>query len=319
MSERIETLEEQFGDLHNQLVKELTDRRISVDNLLQALTLLPFAFRKQYESAIQSMLPELENRDDISNLFHRLNPLFTFIDYKLLQYLVSKFGSAELKKKMTLYVEKVHLFKKGTTVSELIDYWPSLDLPHLNYCQLRAKFDGDPRTYTLEKLDYFRGRFYNHVKLSDFVSVSILMLVEPTNSFVAVWYVPSAIVHELMEAVRQSNRRFFQAEHVLELTLDERILYHPRYSLSESMINESALLTSTHVSYLVHTVVMHTKCKSQYRRRRTTHVIAIPFNSDVRYCMLPEYILLHSMPWLCTWATFQLFQCFNAQPLLLSK
>ena len=252
MSERIETLEEQFGGLHNRLVKELTDRCVSVDNLLQALTLLPFTFRKQYESAIQSMLPELENREAISNLFHRLNPLFTFIDYKLLQYLVSKFGSAKLKKEMTLYVEKVQLFKKGTTVSELIDYWPSLEVPHLNYCKLRAKFDGDPRTYTLEKLDYFRRRFYNHVKLSEFVSVSILMLVDSTNSFVAVWYVPTVIVHEVMEAVRQSNRAFFQAERILELTLDERILYHPRYSLSESMIHESALLESTHVSQLAY-------------------------------------------------------------------
>ena len=247
VSERIEMLEEQFGDLHNRLLKELTDRCVSVDNLLQALTLLPFAFRKQYESAIQSMLPDLENREAISNLFHRLNPLFTFIDYKLLQYLVSRFGSTELKKEMTSYVEKVQLFKKSTTVNELIDYWPSLEVPHLNYCQLRAKFDGDPRTYTLEKLDYFRRRFYNHVRLSEFVSVSILMLIEPTNSFIAVWYVPTAVIHELMEAVRRSDRTFFQAEQILELSLDKKILYHTRYSLCES---ESALLASTHVSYL---------------------------------------------------------------------
>lgn len=245
--ERIEMLEEHFGDLHNRLLKELTDGHVSVDNLLQALTLLPFAFRKQYQSEIQSMLPDLENRDAISNLFHRLNPLFTFIDYKLLQYLVSKFGSTELKKDMASYVEKVQLFKTSTTVSELIDYWPSIEVPHLNYCQLRAKFDGDPRTYTLEKLDYFRRRFYNHVKLSDFVSVSILMLVEPTNSFVAVWYVPTAVVHELTEAIGQSDRIFFQAEQILELSLDNRILYHPRYSLCTTTLNESALLGATHV------------------------------------------------------------------------
>ena len=98
---------------------------------------------------------------------------------------MSKFGSTELKKDMTLYVEKVQLFEKVTTVSDLIDYWPGLEIPDLSY-RVIAKFDDDPRAYTLEKLDYFWGKFFNHLRLSEFVSVSILMLLKHTNSFVAV-------------------------------------------------------------------------------------------------------------------------------------
>ena len=86
-------MEEQFGAIHDQFLTELTNTGVSVDRLLQALTLLPLTLRKQYESTIQGMLPELENKEVVRNLFHRLNPLFTFIDYKLLQHLVSKFGS----------------------------------------------------------------------------------------------------------------------------------------------------------------------------------------------------------------------------------
>ena len=85
------------------------------------VTLLPFALRIQYESTIQNMLPELEKKELICNLFHRLNPLFTFMDYKLLKHLVSKFGSPKLKKDMVSYAEKMQLFKKTTTVSQLID------------------------------------------------------------------------------------------------------------------------------------------------------------------------------------------------------
>ena len=110
VSERIETLDEQFRGLHSRLLKELTSGGVSVDDLLQALTLLPFAFSQQYESTIQSMLPNLKKEEVVRKLFLRLNPLFTFIDFKLLQHLVSKFGSPELKKDMMSYA-RIDVYK----------------------------------------------------------------------------------------------------------------------------------------------------------------------------------------------------------------
>ena len=249
VSKRIEPLEEQFDSLHDRLVTELSEGGASVENVLWALTKLPLAFRKEYESTIQNMLPDLEKREVIRNLFHRLNPLFTFIDYKLLQHLVSKFGSPELKKDMTSYAEQVQLFKKVTTISELIDYWPGLDIPQIDHKVLRTKFDDDPKSYTLEKLDSFRNRFYSMLKLSEFVAVSILAMLKPTNSFVAMWFVPTVVVTEIIEAFGQMDTTFFQSERVLEISLDERMLYQRSVS-SECMTSSvmRPLSACTHVS-----------------------------------------------------------------------
>ena len=225
VSERIETLDEQFRGLHDRLLRELASGGVSVDDLLQALTLLSFAFSQQYESTIQSMLPNLEKEEVVRKLFLRLNPLFTFIDFKLLQHLVSKFGSPELKKDMTSYAEQVQLFKKVTTISDLIDCWPGLKVPEIDHKELRAKFKDDSKSYTLEKLDYFRNRFYSELRLSQFVAVSILALLKSTNSFVAVWFVPTVVVQELIEAFGQMDSTFFQAEEILEISLDEKMLY----------------------------------------------------------------------------------------------
>ena len=170
----IETLEEQFVVLHDRLVTELSERGVSVKKVLRALIVLPFAIRNEYINAIQSMLPDLAKRKVIVNLFHCLNPLFTFIDYKLLQHLVSKFGSIQLKQDMMSYVKEVNLFKKVTTINELIDYWPGLDVPQIDYKMLRTKFKDDPKSYTLEKLDYFRNRFFSKLRLSEFIAVSQL-------------------------------------------------------------------------------------------------------------------------------------------------
>ena len=244
-------MEEQFGCLHDRLVTELSEGGVSVDQLLQALTKLPLTFRKEYESTIQSMLPKLEKRRIISKLFLHLNPLFTFIEFELLQHLVSKFGSLELKNDMISYAERLQLFKEVTTLSDLIDYWPGLKVPQIDHKILKAKFKDDPKLYTLEKLDYFRNRFFNELHLSEFVSVSILMIVERSNSFIAMWYIPAVVLWELMEAFRQMDETLLEAEHILELSVNERTLYQKNVAAECTCMTSSVMETlsgSTHVS-----------------------------------------------------------------------
>ena len=265
VSKRIETLEEQFDCLHKRLVTELSEGGTSVEEVLRALTKLPLAFRKEYEGAIQSMLPDLEKGEVIHKLFYRLNPLFTFIDHKLLHHLVSKFGSPELKQDMTSYATKVELFKKVTTISELMDYWPGLDVPQIDHKMLKTKFEHDPKSYTLEKLDHFRNRFYSKLRLSEFVAVSILMVLDHANSFIAMWFVPTVVVPELIEAFGQMDSSFFQDGQILEISLDERMLY-PRSVSSECMTSSvmRSLSAYTHVSmpllkYMYKKKCIHTK------------------------------------------------------------
>ena len=265
VSSQIESLEEQFDNIHSRLVTELTEGGTSVEQVLQALTKLPFAFRKQYQDIIKAMLPDLETKDLISSLFHLLDPLFTFIDYDLLRHLVAKFGSTTLKEDMSVYIEKVQLFKKATTVSELIDYWPGLEVPMSNYSRLRAKIGDDPRTYTLEELDNFRRKFFSHLKLSDFISVSILMLLEHTNSFIATWLIPTVIIPGLIEVFHRLHSSFVWAEHILELSVDERTLFQRNESVYMTPLDKTAvkpISAPTHVSRWVlpafsHAVVTH--------------------------------------------------------------
>lgn len=247
MLSQIEALEEQFRDIHGRLVTELsTNEGISIDQVLQALTMLPFAIRRQYQDTIQTMLPDLESEDRISSLFDLLHPLFSFIDYELLKHLVSKFGSPRLKEEMTVYAEKVQLFKRVTTISDLVEYWPGLELPESNYSRLRAKIGGDPGTYTLEELDKFRRTFFGQMRLSEFVSASILLQLERSNSFVAMWLIPTVVVPELVEATKQqlgTVNVFFQEEQVLQLSVDKQTLY-----TDERAMESQPPSVSTHVS-----------------------------------------------------------------------
>ena len=223
-TERIEKLESQFDSLHQRLMSEITENEaLSGMELLRALTMLPVSLRKEYESSIQQMLPTLEGKNTIAELFLRLNPLFVFIDYGLLDHLISKFGSPVLKGDMKSYVRKIKVFMRETTVADLMDYWPGEEHPRMNYSELKAKFGDDPRSYTLERLNNFRRKFCCKIRLSEFIFG--LILLEAGESFYATWLVPSIIAPELRKAINEIDEKFYQEEHVLMISLDFELLH----------------------------------------------------------------------------------------------
>ena len=223
-AERIEALESQFDSLHRQLMSEIIENEtLSGMELLRALTMLPISLRKEYESLIQQMLPSLDMKGTVTELFLRLSPLFRFIDYELLGYLISKFGSLKLQEDMKLYVSKIQIFMRETTVADLMDYWPGDEQPHLNYSKLKAKFSSDPKSYTLERLNNFRRKFCSKVRLSEFIFS--LVLLESGESFFITWLVPTVVTSELKMITRKIEDIFYREECVLMISLDQEVLY----------------------------------------------------------------------------------------------
>ena len=220
---RIDILQKQFRDLHQRLISELKEREVSVDQVLDQLTFMPIQVKKEYDSWIQKMLPTLEENTRIATLFRRLNPLFTFIDYGLLDHLMSNLGSKELKEDMTSYVERVTEFMRETTVGDIMDCFPGDAEPYVDYSKLKVKFKDDPKTYTLERLNNFRRKFCSTVRLSEFIFG--LISLEPAGSFFATWLVPMVVVPELMKAVRKIDEHFYELQCIVSISVDQEQLY----------------------------------------------------------------------------------------------
>jgi hypothetical protein len=74
------------------------------------------------------------------------------------------------------------------------------------------------------------------------------MLVESANSFIAVWFIPTVAVQELVVAFCHMDSTFLQSEQILELSLDEQILYQ-RNIAAECMTSSAMgpLTVFTHV------------------------------------------------------------------------
>ena len=197
--------------------------------------MLSIAFRNEYESTIQQKLPAVKDSGDgvvTSGVFLPLSPLFVFIDYDLLNHMISKFGSPELKSDMALYIKEMQVFMKETKVGDLIDHWPGYEVSDLNYTKLKAKFNGDPKTYMLERLNKFRRKFCSQVRLSVFIFG--LISLESAGSFFATWIFPTAIAPELIEAI-QNLMRVFIKKSISFWCLWERNNYIPLFQVIHKM------------------------------------------------------------------------------------
>ena len=224
METRIKSLDNQFIILHQRFCTELKDSKsVSTFELLHALTLLPTTLKNEYESSIQEELPKLEVVSSVTTLILRLSPLFSFIDYGLLEHLVEKFGSDSLKTDMKAYAGQVEVFCSETTVGDLINHWPGRQDLIENLSTIKAKLDLDPAQCKLEELNNIRRRFFSQLRLSHMICA--LVAVKEASSFFVVWGIPSSIIPELMEAAGRIDTKFYQEEKIITLTVDEKQLY----------------------------------------------------------------------------------------------
>ena len=218
MKQRLDSLEGKISKLNKQLLQDLQNESITADDILDELTFLPVALRAEYQETIKKEMTNVMFHVESSALPNRsiryifrllINPLTTFLDYKLLQHLIFKFGTTKLQQDMTYYVDDVNKFKHETTVAELMEHWNGIEDQSLNYAELKVRFGEDPSECTLESLDERRRRFCSRYRLSELVM--ILIHLKP-GSFIAVWQIPMQLVGELMECTGQMDDTFFDKE-----------------------------------------------------------------------------------------------------------
>ena len=182
----------------------------------------------EYESDIHTKLSELRGEERTSMLFRQLSPLFHFLDYDLLDHLINKFGSRGLKDNMSKYLTDIDKFMEETTIHDVIKvgYFrqPKKNKFYKHYSKLRAKFDGDPKDYTLKKVNAIRTRFCDTARLSR--TILWLMYCDSAKSFLITWYFPAVLAPDVKDRVATlAGFQFFASEQISSVSVDGQVLY----------------------------------------------------------------------------------------------
>ena len=239
VASKIENLEYRFNNLQTRIINELSTKPgMTVKEILSQLTRLPLSLRREYESSIAKRIPSMRTETRVDELFIHLDPLTSFIDYGLIEYVIKMFGSNDLKRDMRLYCSEMVVFMKETTIKQLIDHLPGQPEIPPKFSLIEAKIGENASECTLEQLNRIRKRYCSEVALSEIVFH--LVAVVESNSFIVRWLVPSVLVYRIVQFTSNVDQSFYQENNITSLTLDGMWLF-----LSGAEIN--AMWSRVHV------------------------------------------------------------------------
>ena len=251
-------MESKIRDLKIQLRHELEYRKVTVDDVLDELTFLPMELKGEYEDCITKEMKKSKRYRSVRQLFQVLiNPLTTFLDYKLIHHLISVFGGSQLKQDMADYINKVSDFKKKRTVAELMDHWNGVEDKSVNFKELEVRFGEDPTKCTLERLDKHRKRFCGRYKLSELIM--ILIFLKP-GSYSAVWQIPNVLFGVDKESAIQTDHAFVAEERIISVIIAGKQIYPGTCTCYTANITCHCLMTYSMGQRKVNRYCIHAVC-----------------------------------------------------------
>ena len=89
--------------------------------LLSLVTCLPVSAHPQHRSLIEEKLTNIQPPVTFENIWSILNLYWDYLNYGLLQHVINKCGSKDLKQQMQDYVDELSTFKQTTRLCEFIE------------------------------------------------------------------------------------------------------------------------------------------------------------------------------------------------------
>ena len=217
-------LQDRFIHLAYCTYKELVDQGINVHDVHAWLTSLDVFRQREHQEFIKDHLTNIEKDTHLNSLWARLGIYWNFLNFDLLEHLVSGFGSEDLKQKMESYKHDLQAFRKATRICDFIDCWPERVEPPPEH-QLRefvAKVGYEWVNCTLEDLDMLEGVITRRFFLPRFVLQ--LREIKP-GSITVTWLVAVPFVKALKETIQSSSSEFFMDHKIETITIDGEECY----------------------------------------------------------------------------------------------
>ena len=165
-------LDDEFTELSLNLLTHLENTNVTVKQLKGRISLLPGYISVCISPLWNKLRKNVEEvGDTMIDLFTAVHmQLWNFLDYYLLEHLIKKCGSENLKERMCEYLVKINCFKKNTLVIPFIECWDGHNRDIPEYIDLEVKFELSD--ITLADLDRFRKKMKRKCLpfLSDYAS-----------------------------------------------------------------------------------------------------------------------------------------------------
>ena len=164
---KIRRFEKRFNELKKATKECLERKKISVEQVIEALTSMPENDLQEHKQFLKENLSDLSESSDIAELFGKLSLLYwDYLSYQLLEYLIKEFG-LEVKGEMEVYKLDLQRFRQKTPLALFCqNSRRRRRKPSEEFQEMVAEFDW-PHEVTLEVVEQFRQEYAPHYHLRD--------------------------------------------------------------------------------------------------------------------------------------------------------
>ena len=231
----IRTMEIKFSKLVHKARCGLVEQNIPLMNFRDCITLLPASIKHQHVAFLETKVKAIYQCESIVEIFLQLNLYWDFLNYTLLEHIVTEFGNNDTKAAMAKYICELVAFRKATKLSTFIAYWPCAgdappDMSRL-VTKIEKQMKKDWSNCTLEDVEQFRRTLTQKLLLPSF---AVLLRDAEQGCISLTWLIPSSIVKILSKNIHNTKLDWFREYHIARLTIDGQDLYSSatfRYSI----------------------------------------------------------------------------------------
>ena len=220
--EDIKQLEKTFDAVALHAQDDMMKNNVKVQELRYSVVRLPGDLKSEHHFFVKEAKAELRKAESVDDIFLVTGDYWDFLNYSLLEHLVDRHASEEVKKEMAEYVEQVKVFRRDTPLqlfSKVYKRKPRKVDEKFRKMVTEHKMDWD--TATLEDVERFRNDMNSELSLSVF-SLSLAVVVR--GSVEITWLVPQSVVAYIQKSIKPSSP-CMRKHHVMKLTIDGFICY----------------------------------------------------------------------------------------------
>ena len=176
------------------------------------------------EYFMEFMTEIIHKKRSVTDIWVALNKFFNFLNYSILQHVLTKFTNRALQRRMDTYKDKMYTFFRRTRLCDFLQCWPSCthDPPVKELRDFVAKSRKDWDTCTLHDLENLKGRLATKLLLPKFV----FLLEKASRGCLEVTFsIPPSLVEQLQTEVKNTPLREFVEMEIESITVDGVVCY----------------------------------------------------------------------------------------------
>jgi hypothetical protein len=223
----------------------LIDRGIEYRKFMRAISCFPPHVQMNSFKIIKTAGSKDVKLEDIFSILNQ-EVAWSFLDFALLEWIVKKYGSRELRVSMGKYSNRLRNFRKRTIVSRLMCIWTEPNEPEeYDSCNtLIARLNIKAEECTLEELAAFQKRSHEKLLKNIYLSEAALVLFRlKPGSLSLTWIVWKDLVPKIREALIQciAYGEYFKENNIICMELDgEPFMTMERVSIRDCNVEPQA-------------------------------------------------------------------------------